>query len=318
MGKTRDNPYYYSFAEYCKNTFGRRLYRVALDAGFTCPHRDPGTGEGGCIFCSDAGSGEFSLDFHGQQLTMDDIESVLGTWAKREGRPGDFIAYFQSFTNTFAQVNELRHLYEPALANDLFAGISLATRPDCMGEGVIGLLSELKGRYPHKFIWVELGLQTVHEKTALFINRGYSLDVFEKCVNDLGQISIPVIVHVIAGLPGETQDMVFQTIEYLNDLKISGIKIHLLHIIRGTRLHEIYEAQEKNGGRTLEGEPLVRPLGFEEYTDTVCGCLERLSPEIVVHRLTGDCDKDSLVAPLWSLEKGKVINAIRHKMKERR
>ena len=203
MGKTRDNPYYYSFAEYCKNVFGRRLYRVALDAGFTCPHRDPGTGEGGCIFCSDAGSGEFSFDFHGQELTMDDIERILGAQAKREGKPG------------------------------------------------------------------------------------------------------------------ETKEMVFRTTEYLNDLKMSGIKIHLLHIIRGTRLHEIYEAQERNDGRSLEGEPLVRPLSFDEYTDTVCGCLERLSPEIVVHRLTGDCDKDSLVAPLWSLEKGKVINAIRHKMKER-
>lgn len=313
----RDNPYYHTFAQYCRDNFGRRLYRVALDAGFTCPNRDGTAGTGGCIFCSAAGSGEYALEFHGQELTMDDIQPVLGERAKKQAQPGDFIGYFQSFSNTYAQAEKLRRIYRAVLANEIFAGISIATRPDCVGRDVLELFSELKAEFPDKFIWVELGLQTMHEKNAEFINRGYGLDTFEKCVRGLQEAGIPVIVHVIIGLPGETEEMMYRTTEYLNGLKIDGIKLHLLHILKGTKLYEMYIAQETCESGPEEGSPVISPMTFEEYTDIVCGCLERLSPEIVVHRLTGDGDKENLVAPLWSLEKGKVINSIRHKMKER-
>lgn len=313
----RDNPYYYTFAQFCRDNFGRRLYRVALDAGFTCPNRDGTAGTGGCIFCSAAGSGEYALKFHGQELTLDDIQPVMGERAKKQAHPGDLIGYFQSFSNTYAPVEKLRLLYRAVLANDIFAGISIATRPDCVGKEVLELFSDLKAEFPDKFIWVELGLQTMHEKTAEFINRGYGLDTFEKCVRELQETGIPVIVHVIIGLPGETEEMIYRTIEYLNALKIDGIKLHLLYILKGTRLYEMYVAQESGEGGDEEKSPVIKPLTFEEYTDIVCGCLERLSQEIVVHRLTGDGDKENLVAPLWSLDKGKVINAIRHNMKER-
>ncbi len=313
-----DNPYYYTFSRFCLESFGRRLYRVALDAGFTCPNRDGKAGTGGCIFCSNAGSGEHALKFHGQELTIYDIQPVLGERAKKQAHPGDFIGYFQSFSNTYAPVEKLRALYRSVLANDVFAGISIATRPDCVGRDVLDLFSELKAEFPEKFIWLELGLQTIHKKTAEFINRGYDIDTFEKCVKELKVNGIPVIVHVIIGLPGETEDSVYRTIEYLNGLKIDGIKLHLLHILKDTKLYEMYIAHDNCKPGSEGSSPVIKPMMFEEYTDIVCGCLERLSPEIVVHRLTGDGDNEKLVAPLWSLEKGKVINTIRHKLKERR
>ncbi len=314
-----DNPYYYSFADYCKDTFGRRLYRVPVDAGFTCPNRDGKAGVGGCIFCGEAGSGEFAVKVGNEilDLGLDDIQHVLGSRAKRDASPGDFICYFQSFTNTYAPVSRLEDLFRGALQNPMFAGISIATRPDCMGSDVLELLDRLKQDFPEKFIWVELGLQTMHDRTAKLINRGYMLDTFTECVRNLKVLKIPVIVHVIIGLPGETANDVYETIDFLKGQGISGIKLSLLHIIKGTRLYDIY----KTSGYLTDEEgnkAYVNVLDFDEYEDIVCGCLERLDKGIVVHRLTGDGDPKNLAAPLWSLEKGKVLNGIRKKLVERK
>ena len=314
-----DDMYYYSFSQYCKDTFGRRLYRVPVDAGFTCPNRDGKAAVGGCIFCGEAGSGEFAVRAGDEilNLNLDDVQHVLGSRAKRDARPGDLICYFQSFTNTYAPVSRLEALFRGALQNPLFAGISIATRPDCMGGDVLELLDMLKNDFPEKFIWIELGLQTMHDRTAKLINRGYMLDTFTKCMGNLRALELPVIVHVIIGLPGETANDVYETIDFLNGQGISGIKLSLLHIIKGTRFYDIY----KNPGYLTDekgNKAYVNVLDLGEYVDVVCGCLERLDKGIVVHRLTGDGDPKTLAAPLWSLEKGKVLNEIRKRLKERK
>ena len=187
---------YYTFSEYCQKTFGRKLYRAALDAGMTCPNRDGKLGNKGCIFCDEGGSGDFAVSYHGQKLKKEDL-----IYNHQDGQNGDYIAYFQSYTNTYAPVDRLRKLFAAALEDELFAGISIATRPDCLGKDVLALLAELKKSYPEKFIWCELGLQTIHEKTAVWLRRGYPLPVFDEAVRSLHALDIPVIVHCILGLP---------------------------------------------------------------------------------------------------------------------
>lgn len=291
---------YYSLPDYFKKEFGRRLYKVPLDAGMTCPNRDGTAGRGGCLFCSAGGSGEFAIRFTGQKLTRQDL-----IYNHQKAEEGDFIAYFQSFTNTYAPAEELRKLYAAALDNPLFAGISIATRPDCFPQEVYALLGELKQAYPDKFIWVELGLQSIHEDTAVMIRRGYRLEVFDECVKRLKEMDIPVIVHVIIGLPGENAEMVYQTIRHLNTLKISGIKLQMLHWLSDSDLGRLYLADP---GR-------YHPLTMEEYTDIVSECIARLDPDIVIHRLTGDGSDETLLAPLWTKDKLNVLNQIRHELK---
>lgn len=290
---------YYSFPDYCMNTFGRKLYKIPLDASFTCPNRDGKISTGGCIFCGEGGSGDFALKYSGQKLDPEKIPYVRNPQAG----PGNFIGYFQAYTNTYAPVNVLRNLFERALEDDALAGISIATRPDCMDGDVLSLLGELKNRHPDKFIWIELGLQTIHEETARFINRGYPLAVFEECLNHLKQIGIPVIVHIIIGLPHETEEMIYQTVNYLSDKKIDGIKLQLLHVLKNTRLSQLYH----------QGEFDV--LDEEEYLKILCGCIARLDRDIVIHRITGDGNPEMLEAPLWSLQKKKVLNHIGHALK---
>ena len=291
---------YYSLPDYFKKEFGRRLYKVPLDAGMTCPNRDGTAGRGGCLFCSAGGSGEFALRFTGQKLTRQDL-----IYNHQKAEEGDFIAYFQSFTNTYAPAEELRKLYAAALDNPLFAGISIATRPDCFPQEVYALLGELKQAYPDKFIWVELGLQSIHEDTAVMIRRGYRLEVFDECVRRLKEMDIPVIVHVIIGLPGENAEMVYQTIRHLNTLKISGIKLQMLHWLSDSDLGRLY----------LTDPDSYHPLTMEEYTDIVSECIARLDPDIVIHRLTGDGSDETLLAPLWTKDKLNVLNQIRHELK---
>lgn len=291
---------YYSLPDYFKKEFGRRLYKVPLDAGMTCPNRDGTAGRGGCLFCSAGGSGEFALRFTGQKLTRQDL-----IYNHQKAEEGDFIAYFQSFTNTYAPAEELRKLYAAALNNPLFAGISIATRPDCFPQEVYALLGELKQAYPDKFIWVELGLQSIHEDTAVMIRRGYRLEVFDECVRRLKEMDIPVIVHVIIGLPGENAEMVYQTIRHLNTLKISGIKLQMLHWLSDSDLGRLYMADPDS----------YHPLTMEEYTDIVSECIARLDPDIVIHRLTGDGSDETLLAPLWTKDKLNVLNQIRHELK---
>lgn len=293
-----DGMRYYSFTQYCRNNFGRKLYKVPLNAHLSCPNRDGKIGTRGCIFCSAGGSGEFAIDYDGGQLKEENlIYSHISA-------PGSYIGYFQAFTNTYAPVEYLRKIYTGILRNPLFAGISIATRPDCVDFYVISLLSELKQEFPDKFIWVELGLQTMHEKTAVYIRRGYGLDVFENCVRNLHGIDVPVIVHVIIGLPGEDEHMNIETAEYLSILNIEGIKIQLLNILKGTDLYDEY----------MEGK--FSAMTLEAYVKTVAEMLSVTSPETVIHRLTGDGDKNLLAAPLWSRDKKHVINCINHMMKE--
>ncbi|TCL55881.1 hypothetical protein EDD76_11315 [Kineothrix alysoides] len=276
---------YYSLDAYFKNTLGRKLSKIAIGAGFTCPNRDGTLDTRGCIFCSEGGSGDFAVPFSS-------IEAA-----------GPYIAYFQSYTGTYAPVSRLEQVFGQALANPKVAGISIATRPDCLPAEVLTLLDRLKTAHPGKFIWIELGLQTIHEQTALYIRRGYTLERFSQAVYELASLHIPVIVHVILGLPGESESTMLETVEYLSSLPVFGIKLQLLHVLRETDLAVDYE------------KGLFSTLTMEEYLHILISCMEHLSPDIVIHRVTGDGPKELLLAPLWSTEKKKVLNALHHQMK---
>lgn len=311
---------YYSLDAYCKNTYGEKLYKISLDAGLTCPNRDGTVGTRGCLFCSAGGSGDFAAalgkpgDAFDASLPPDDIarrfdaacQKGLSTLSgKKTGQR--FIVYFQAYTNTYGPIAYLEEIYRLALAMPMAAGISIATRPDCLSLPVIELLLRLKKEYSSKFIWIELGLQTIHEGTAAFIRRGYPLSCFEESVTLLKEAGIPVIVHVILGLPGESREDMLSTIHYLNEKPVWGIKLQLLHILRGTDLGLLWEKAPESCGSfpTLE-------LYLEILTDA----LEHLRPDIVIHRLTGDAPKALLLFPLWSANKRLVLNTLHRKMKE--
>ena len=288
---------YNSFAGWCRRTYGRHLYRIALDAGMTCPNRDGTLDSRGCAFCA-GGSGDFAVSYTGAKLSHEDLK-VSGA----KGEEGDYIAYFQSYSNTYADPQRLRTLYTAALRDPLFAGLSIATRPDCFSEEIYDLLAELKNTYKEKFIWIELGLQSVNEESAVRMRRGYPLPVYENCVNRLHALQIPVITHMIIGMPQEDISDYLNTIHYLNETGISGIKIHLLHFLRGTDFGREYE------------EGRIRELSMEDYVQAVALCLAHLDPDTVIHRLTGDGSGEILLGPQWSRNKKQVLNAIRHEMK---
>ncbi len=292
---------YYSLDAYCKNVFGHKCYKIALDAGLTCPNRDGTLGHRGCIFCSVGGSGDFAAS--GTAIPGQIQEGKRKFGQKNIGE--HYIAYFQAYTNTYGPLPYLRKIFSDALKEPSICGISIATRPDCLGKEILALLDELKGAYPDKFIWVELGLQTIHDATAKYIRRGYRLPCFEEALDHLSRVNIPVIVHVILGLPGETPEHIYETIQYLNERNIFGIKLQLLHVLKGTDLAIDYE---KGFFKTYEKE---------EYLNILIRCLELLSPKIVVHRVTGDGPKNILIAPLWSTNKRDVLNTLHKKMKER-
>lgn len=292
---------YYSLDAYCKNTFQHKCYKIALDAGFTCPNRDGTLGNGGCIFCSAGGSGDFAAK--GSSIT-DQIQQGKALWGEK--KVGEhFIAYFQAYTNTYGPLSYLERIYRTTLDQPDIVGISIATRPDCLGEEVLQLLDTLRKQYPHKFIWIELGLQTIHEDTAKYIRRGYDLSCFEEAVAGLNRYCIPWIVHVILGLPGETPEAVYETIWYLNKQKPFGIKLQLLHVLAGTDLAKDYE------------QGLFEALTKEEYLEMLIHALELLSPDIVIHRVTGDGPKALLLAPLWSRNKKDVLNTLHREMRLR-
>lgn len=297
---------YYSLDAYIKNTYGEKYYKIALDAGLTCPNRDGRISTGGCIFCSRGGSGDFAVKAGGSSI---EEQLQQGRTLFHEKKTGSrFIAYFQAYTNTYGPLSYLQDIYKAALSLPEVAGISIATRPDCLAPEILALLGELMTLYPEKFIWVELGLQTMHEDTAAFIRRGYPLSVFEDAMGALAALSLPVIVHVILGLPGETPARMYETCSYLNSLHPFGIKLQLLHILRDTALGDAY----------LDGTlPDFTVLSQEAYTDILIHCLEILSPDIVIHRLTGDGPKDLLLAPLWSCNKRNVLNTLHKTMKQR-
>ena len=292
-----DKPYR-SLNEYYREIFGRKTAKISLDGGFTCPNRDGTCGERGCLFCSAGGSGDFA-----ENAALSITEQVEKGKSQTSDKWKDpaYVAYFQAFTNTYAPVEELRRKYEEALSCEGVEGISIATRSDCLPEDVLELLSELNQKTR---LWVELGLQTSDEDSAAFIRRGYPLSVFEKAVHDLADRNIPVIVHVILGLPNETRETVLKTIDCINHLPVQGIKLQLLHVLSDSDLAEIYE----NGGYT--------PLTKEEYISLVGDCIAHLREDIVIHRLTGDGDKNTLMAPLWSLRKRDVLNSLHKYLKD--
>lgn len=290
---------YHSFDYMLKERFSCKIYKTALNGGMTCPNRDGTLGERGCIFCSQGGSGDFAGD------RRDSITEQINKQAEKLAQKRNasaFIAYFQAYTNTYAPVDYLRKIYTEAINHPQVAAVSIGTRPDCLGPDVLALLEELNQIKP---VWIELGLQTIHERTAAYIRRGYPLSCFEEAVKALRQRNLEVIVHTILGLPGESRQDILETMKYLNRRDIQGIKLQLLHVLKGTDLAQDY----------LEGRFSVYTM--EEYLDILIDCLEHLSPDIVIHRLTGDGPKDLLMAPLWSSKKRTVLNTLHHECKIR-
>lgn len=283
---------YYSFNQYLRNKFGCKVYKISINGGFTCPNRDGTIDTRGCIFCSAGGSGDFA------ESPFLSITQQIENGKKRvekKIKSGKYIAYFQAFTNTYAPVNVLRKKYLEAVNHPDIVMLSIATRPDCLSSEVLNLLNEINKIKP---VMVELGLQTIHEKTAKYIRRGYSLNVYDEAVRNLKNIGINIVVHLIIGLPFESKEDILESVKYVCDSGIDGIKLQLLHILKGTDLEKDYQ----NG--------LFSALSMEEYLDIIKSCVEIIPKNIVIHRLTGDGAKKDLIAPLWSADKKKVLNAI--------
>lgn len=305
---------YYSLDAYCKNTYGEKLYKTALNAGLTCPNRDGTLGNKGCIFCSAGGSGDFASAINATEDISEKTFLFENAYAKgREALSGKktgqkFIVYFQAYTNTYGPVPYLEKIFRLALEEPTVAGISIATRPDCLSSAVMKLLCQLKKEYSPKFIWLELGLQTIYESSAVFIRRGYSLSCFEKAVSMLHEAGFLVITHMILGLPGEDKAMTLAAMNYLNCQPIWGIKLQLLHILKGTDLGTLFEKDPVTYGSFPT---------LDLYLDTLIPSLEHLRPDIVVHRVTGDAPRKLLLSPLWSANKRLVLNTLHKQMKER-
>lgn len=290
---------YHSLDYTLRERFGEKVYKVTLNGGMSCPNRDGTLGTGGCIFCSAGGSGDFAAD---KALSITEQINCQAALLKQKRPIRKFIAYFQAYTNTYAPVEYLQKIFAEAVNHPEIAAVSIGTRPDCLDDKIIALLAELNQKKP---IWIELGLQTIHERTAHYIRRGYPLSCFEDSMKRLQSAGIEVIVHTILGLPGESTRDMLQTIRYLNGWNIQGIKLQLLHVLDGTDLAEDY----RRGNFAV--------LEKEEYVDLVIACLENLSPEITVHRITGDGPSRLLIAPLWAARKREVLNLIHHEMKKR-
>lgn len=295
--KWNDKPYH-SLDYMLRQRFGEKIYKVSLNGGMTCPNRDGKIGERGCIFCSAGGSGDFAGD---AGLTITGQIEAQKKLLQKKRPAGKYIAYFQAYTNTYAPVEYLRRIFTEAIDHPDIVGLSVGTRPDCLDKGTLDLLSELNRQKP---VWVELGLQTIHEKTAAYIRRGYPLSCFELAVKNLRARNIEVIVHTILGLPGESTGDILETIRYLNGQDIQGIKLQLLHVLKNTDLAEDYE------------KGLFQVYTMEEYLDLLISCLEHLSPDIVIHRITGDGPKDLLIAPDWSSRKRTVLNTLHRKLRQ--
>lgn len=282
-----------------RERFGEKVMKISLDGGFSCPNRDGTLSFDGCIFCSERGSG----DFAGDRLSSltEQFETVRRTLSDK-WTSGKYIAYFQAFTNTYDTPDRLRERYEEALAQPGVVGLAIATRPDCLSDGIIALLQELSQR---TYLWVELGLQTCHDETARRINRGYDRSVYESAMERLTRAGIEAVTHVIFGLPGETREDMLETVRYVRDQGSRGVKFHLLHLMRHTPLESVYQS----GG--------LRFLEEAEYITLICDAIGLLSPDMVVHRLTGDSPRELLIGPMWSLKKWEILNAIDRELTRR-
>lgn len=288
---------YTTLNSYLKEKFGCKVYKISLDCGFTCPNRDGTLGYGGCIFCSEGGSGDFA-----ESRTLGVTEQIESgkEKVKNKIKSGKYIAYFQAFTNTYADVNTLEKIFSEAINHPDIVALSIATRPDCLEQKKVELLSRLNKIKP---IFVELGLQTVNEKTAKYIRRGYTLDVYDDAVKRLHEQGINVVTHIIIGLPYETKEDMLSSVKYVCKVT-DGIKLQLLHILKGTDLAKDYF------------EHKFEVLSLEEYTDIIAECVKIIPENVVIHRLTGDGAKKDLIAPLWSADKKKVLNTINKRLSE--
>ncbi len=339
---------YYSLDSYLKATYGRKIYKISLDAGMSCPNRDGTLDTRGCIFCSAGGSGDFAAS---RQLTITEQIEAGKAQSRRKFKPvqeslnstpsgmtdaasdnsspavptspvPNYIAYFQAYTNTYAPIEYLRSVFTEAARHPDIVLLSIATRPDCLSDAVLDLLCEIQLIKP---VWIELGLQTIHEKTASFIRRGYELSVFDQGVYRLAQHKIPVIVHTILGLPGETKEQMTETIDYVCRLPIFGLKLQLLHILKGTDLADYYVNQSNiqlsppalTGSQTDSMAAVFSTLSQDNYVSLIVDLLERIPEHITIHRMTGDAPKDLLLEPGWSLNKKQVLNHINKLMKSR-
>lgn len=292
-----DKPYY-SIDYYLKQTYGEKVYRLSLNGGMTCPNRDGTLGERGCIFCSEGGSGDFA-----SSPALSITEQIVSAKEKIKEKTNarKFIAYFQAFTNTYAPVAYLKKIFTEAIKDPDVLILSIATRPDCLSEEIRELLSDLNNIKP---VWVELGLQTIHPATSRWIRSGFTLDDFHTRVMELHRRNIPVIVHLILGFPCETREMMLDSVSYVGNLPIFGVKLQLLHVLKHTDLAREYELS-----------PFALP-GLLEYADLIAECIRILPPHITIHRLTGDGPKKLLLAPLWSADKKRVLNTIHKTLKE--
>ncbi len=289
---------YLSFNKYLKDKFGQKVYKISLDGGFTCPNRDGKIDTRGCIFCSKGGSGDFAQN---RDLSITEQIENGKKIVEKKIKSGKYIAYFQAFTNTYAPVEILRAKYSEAINHPDIVALSIATRPDCLGDDVIELLYEMNKIKP---VFVELGLQTIHSDSAKYIRRGYSLEVYNEAVKKLKNIGVNIVVHIILGLPNESEEDMLESVKYVCQSQIDGIKLQLLHIIAGTDLAKDYE------------KGLFKTLEFDEYVELIAKCVAIIPKNIVIHRLTGDGAKKDLIAPLWSADKKRVLNAINKALRE--
>lgn len=281
---------YYSISNYLKEHFGCKTVKLSIDAGFTCPNRDGTVGTGGCAFCSGGGSGELSSTIEEQ------IELLKDKWPDAA-----YLAYFQSFTNTYAPVEELREKYYSALKDPRVKGIAIATRPDCLGDDVLDLLSEINKDY---FLWIELGLQSIHNRTTEYLGIGYGLETYDEAMRKLNECGIKVVSHIILGLPGESKQDMMESVEHVCKMGTWGIKLHLLNIVKTARLYQMI--------------PDYVPFeSIDEYTDLIVDLLEIIPPDVTIHRLTGDVPRKLLVSPEWSYHKRTILNEINRKLKVR-
>lgn len=290
---------YNSLSDHLKERFGTKTVKLSVNAGFTCPNRDGKISKGGCIFCSGAGSGDFAPS---ADMSISNQLELSKQRLSQKWPDAKYIAYFQAFTNTYAPVDELERKYEEALSCDGIDGIAIATRPDCIDDDIVELLDKLNKK---TYLWVEFGLQTSNEATAELINRGYKNEVYLSAMKKLKEKNIETVTHIILGLPGETIDDMRSSVSFAANAGTDGIKLQLLHIIRGTRLHEMYTDNP------------FHIMTKDEYTDTVIDMIEHLPPHIVLHRLTGDGNRNELIEPSWSMDKRGVLNEIHKKMRQR-
>jgi radical SAM protein (TIGR01212 family) len=292
------NKRYLSLNHFLREKFGEKIFKISLDAGFSCPNRDGKISKGGCLFCSERGSGDFAGDrnFSIENQFVDIKNMMANKW-----KSGKYIAYFQAYTNTYAPIDILKEKYDEALKQKDVVGLAIATRPDCLSEEVLDLLEEINKKV---YVWIELGFQTVSDETAKLINRGYTLDVFEKALEDLRKRNIDVVVHTIFGLPKENKEDMLNTIRYLADKDIQGIKFHLLHLMKDTPMVKLYE------------KGMIEFLSKEDYIDLICQSICMLPQNVVVHRLTGDSPRELLIGPMWSLKKWEILNEIDKTMED--